>query len=160
MSSPVRTLAVAPTVNATVITRKRVLTDSEDTEERDSKRVRPQDAQTDAGKQKDVKGKDKEKKKKRKKKRKVPVVQADESDLEVLPPMHNAKTSHVRSRSVLSAGPSTINTVPETKVEEPEARLPSAGPSQTAVAWIPSVPQVKNENAHDVLVCTSYSRQV
>ena len=65
MSSPIRTLVVAPTVNATVITRKRVLTDSEDTEERDSKRVRPQDAQTDAGKQKDVKGKDKEKKKKR-----------------------------------------------------------------------------------------------
>ncbi|RPD61548.1 hypothetical protein L226DRAFT_612414 [Lentinus tigrinus ALCF2SS1-7] len=141
MSSPAGTLGPAPTANATVNTRKRVLTDSEDTEERDSKRVRSQDDQIELGKRKDTKGKDKEKKKKRKKRRKVPVIQANSSDAETPAPVHNAKSSRVRSRSILSAGPSTNNTAPQMKVEEPEARPPSAGPSRVAAA-----PQPKDES--------------
>ncbi len=134
MSSPVRTLGPVQTANATVNTRKRVLTDSEDTEERDSKRVKPQEEQADLSKRRDAKGKDKERKKKRKKKRKVPVVQGDSSDAETPAPVHNAKSSRLRSRSIVEAGPSTINGVHLPKVEESEARLPSAGPPRASVA--------------------------
>ncbi|RDX42861.1 hypothetical protein OH76DRAFT_1410731 [Lentinus brumalis] len=134
MSSPVRTLGPVQTANATVNTRKRVLTDSEDTEERDSKRVKPQEEQADLSKRRDAKGKDKERKKKRKKKRKVPVVQGDSSDAETPAPVHNAKSSRLRSRSIVEAGPSTINGAHLPKVEESEARLPSAGPPRASVA--------------------------
>ncbi|KAI0718596.1 hypothetical protein C8T65DRAFT_638575 [Cerioporus squamosus] len=146
MSSPVRTHGPVSTASATTNTRKRVLTDSEDTEERDSKRVRPQEDQADLGKRKDVKGKDKEKKKKRKKKRKVPVVQGDSSDAETPAPVHSAKVSRVRSRSIVDAGPSTISGAPLPKLEEFEARLPSVGSSRASVARTCSASQSKDES--------------
>ncbi|KAI0357007.1 hypothetical protein OH77DRAFT_1423290 [Trametes cingulata] len=106
MSSPVRALApVASPASRTTNAKKRALADS-DTEQRDVKRVKPEDDPAAVELRRDTK----EKKKRRKKKRKISVVRAPDAE-EVAAP--KASGSRSRSRSVSEAGPSKLN--PETK---------------------------------------------
>ncbi|KAI1792420.1 hypothetical protein LXA43DRAFT_1093653 [Ganoderma leucocontextum] len=105
MSSPVRVLGPVAPASRGPNAKRRILSDSEDTEERDPKRVKPQDATGDQGKGRDTK----EKKKRRKKKRKVSVVEsAPESDPESPTVATKPTLSRVRSRSVTSIDPDAV----------------------------------------------------
>ncbi|KAI0753316.1 hypothetical protein C8Q80DRAFT_1267725 [Daedaleopsis nitida] len=152
MSSPARTLGPVPTASRVANVKKRILTDSEDTEERELKRGRPQDGVAgDQEKQRDLK----DKKKRRKKKRKVSVVQATEgsdTDLPVLAP--KTSITRVRSRSVASAGPAEVKPTPLPIAMEASIREPSAGPSASPPAAplerIPTPPPKEEHEAAEI----------
>lgn len=117
---------VPPPLTATNA-RKRVLTDSEDTADRDLKRSRPAEVVEDNGVQKERK----DKKKRRKRKHKVSIVQAaQESDENS--PVVAPKRSPLRAKS-LPVGVidcQRIGATPSAGVGEHVARQPSAGPSE------------------------------
>ena len=142
MSSPARTLGPLPTTSQLVNAKKRVLSDSEDTEDRDVKRVKPQGTLEDLNKRTDSKG---EKKRRRKKKRKVSVVKAEPSDTETLATASRSPVPRLPSRSVSSAVADTIETYPVVHVKLEDARQPSAGPSN-ATAAAPASPLRTSED--------------
>ena len=126
MSSPVRVLGSVPPASKATNPQKRVLTDSEDTEERDPKRARSQEALGDQNGHRDAK----DKKKRRKKRRKVSVVQThDSSDAETPAVASKHSLARVRSRSVASVGPDTVSVAHTTDKTKKETRQASAGPS-------------------------------
>ncbi|TBU63427.1 hypothetical protein BD310DRAFT_916336 [Dichomitus squalens] len=126
MSSPVRVLGPVTPVSRGTNLQKRVLTDSEDIEERDTKRARSQETPGDQGTRQDAK----EKKKRRKKRRKVSVVQAnDSSDTEAPVVASQPELARVRSRSVVSTGLDAVVVTNSMKAVQTDTRQPSAGPS-------------------------------
>ncbi|KAM5536824.1 hypothetical protein V8D89_009542 [Ganoderma adspersum] len=128
MSSPVRVLEPVSAASRGRNAKRRILSDSEDAEERDPKRMKPLETADDQGKGQDTK----DKKRRRKKKRKVPVVEsAPESDAES--PTSTVATkptlSRVRSRSVTFSDTDGAVVASPSKMTRDNTRQPSAGPS-------------------------------
>ena len=138
-----------PTPSTTTSARKRVLSDSEDTESRDVKRSRPTDLANDKGKQKDPK----DKKRRRKKKRKTSIVQPahdSDEDSPVLAPKPLSARAKSMSVGVSELKPAALSQ--PVKQEEGLAesmRQPSAGPSAPPTTRLPSSTV---ENAEDTVV--------
>lgn len=134
-SQPLLDAGIPPPPIAATNPKKRVLSDSEDTEERDAKRSKPRELALDKGKQKDTR----DRKKRRKKKRKMSVVQAaqdsdEDSPVRPLePPVLRAKSLPA---SVADGHAAPLSIV--VKVELDGERQPSAGPStQVAPSTVP-----------------------
>ena len=126
MSSPVRILGPVSAASRSRNAKRRILSDSEDTEERDPKRVKPLETADDQGKGQDTK----EKKRRRKKKRKVPVVEsAPESDAESPSVATKPTLSRVRSRSMTISDTDGVAVASPSKMTRDDTRQPSAGPS-------------------------------
>ncbi|OBZ66839.1 hypothetical protein A0H81_13298 [Grifola frondosa] len=127
VSSPIRALSTGP--NTSSRSKKRVLSDSEETVERELKRFR----KVDGGVDKDQKSELRDRKRRRKKKRKLPVVQATDagaSDAEGRRTFSPVRRLRRRSLSSIAAHanqpqPSSTTQSRPTSV----ARQPSAGPS-------------------------------
>ena len=126
MSSPVRVLEPDAPISRGRNAKRRILSDSEDAEDRDPKRVKPQETVEDQWKGRDLR----EKRKRRKKRRKMSMVESALDSEPESPTIATKPTlSRVRSRStttfvldtptVSSPGQSTLD----------DTRQPSAGPS-------------------------------
>ncbi|PIL29184.1 hypothetical protein GSI_09233 [Ganoderma sinense ZZ0214-1] len=126
MSSPFRALGPVSPASKGRHAKRRILSDSEDAEERDPKRVKSLEVAGDQGRGRDIK----EKRKRRRKKRKLSVVESTpESDAESPTITTKPTLSRVRSRSVTISDPDGAVLASPSKMTRDDTRQPSAGPS-------------------------------